>query len=120
MASAAPPDKNFAHFTAVKLTEAHNRLGQIVDDCQREPVILQKHQRPRAAIVSMEFLEHALEALHGYREVLTTETMTDEQKADLEAARPSAAEIAADRWDDEGDASAEAGRRSELRLPFRP
>ncbi|MBC7580837.1 MAG: type II toxin-antitoxin system Phd/YefM family antitoxin [Tardiphaga sp.] len=117
MASAVP-ERNFDQFTAVKLTDAHNRLGQIVDDCQREPVILQKHQRPRAAIVSMEFLEHALEALHGYREVITTETMTDEQKAHLEAARPSAEEIAADKWDDERDPITEAGRRSKLRLPI--
>jgi len=116
----AASERDFSNFTAVKLTEAHNRLGQIVDDCQREPIILQKHQRPRAAIVSMEFLKHALDALHGYREVITPETMTDEQKAHLEAARPGAAEIAADTWDDDGDAAAQSGRRSELRLPFRP
>jgi len=118
MASLAP-EKTYDHFPAVKLTEAHNRLGQIVDDCQREPVILSKHQRPRAAIVSMEFLEHALEALHGYREVISAETMTDEQKAHLEAARPSAGEIAADKWDDEPDTASAGRRRSELRLPFR-
>lgn len=118
MASVAS-EKTYDHFPAVKLTDAHNRLGQIVDDCQREPVILRKHQRARAAIVSMEFLEHALEALHGYREVINAETMTNEQKAHLEAARPSAAEIAADKWDDESDPAAETRRRSELRLPFR-
>ncbi|WP_371424516.1 hypothetical protein [Tardiphaga sp.] len=117
MASAVP-ERNFDQFTAVKLTDAHNRLGQIVDDCQREPVILYKHRRPRAAIVSMEFLEHALEALHGYREVIATETMADEQMVHLEAVRPSAAEIVADKWDDECDPDAEAGRRSKLRLPF--
>lgn len=116
----AASDKDFSNFAAVKLTDAHNRLGQIVDDCQREPIILQKHQRPRAATVSMEFLEHALNAIHGYREVITPETMTDEQKAHLEAARPKAAEIAAGKWDDDGDAAAESRRRSELRLPFRP
>lgn len=66
----------------------------------------------------MEFLKHPLEALHGYRDVITTETMTDEQKANLEAARPSAAEIATDKWDDGRDPVAEGGRRSKLRLPF--
>ncbi|MEA3040577.1 MAG: hypothetical protein QOC65_66 [Sphingomonadales bacterium] len=111
-------ERNLGQYTAVKLTEAHNRLGQIVDDCQRGPIILEKHKRPRAAIVSVDFLEEALTALHGYREVLTRETMTDEQKADLEAARPSAAEIASGRWADEPDSAAEEGRRSELRLPF--
>lgn len=44
----AIPERTFP-FAAVRLTDAHNRLGQIVDDCQREPVILQKHQRARAA-----------------------------------------------------------------------
>ena len=53
----------------------------------------------------MESVEQAPEPLHGCREVLTAETMTDAQKADLEASRPSATEIAADRWDDEVDAT---------------
>ena len=29
--ASAEPERNFDHFTAVKLTDAHNRLGQIVD-----------------------------------------------------------------------------------------
>ncbi|VWX51060.1 Antitoxin [Novosphingobium sp. 9U] len=116
----ANPERTFP-YAAVRLTDAHNRLGQIVDDCQREPVILQKHQRARAAIVSMEFLEHALHAIHGYREVITPETMTDEQKAHLEASRPSAEDLETDTWADErSDAAATARRHSELRLPFRP
>lgn len=115
----ARSDQEFPDFESVKLTDAHNNLGRIVDACQHAPVILQKHQRNRAAVVSIEFLQSAIAALHGNREVITTETMTDDQKARLEAARPSDAEIAADRWDDELDPAAEARRRSELRLPFR-
>jgi hypothetical protein len=92
---------DFPGFVSIKLTDAHNRLGQIVDDCQLEPVILRKHQRNRAAVVSMTFLEQALEALHGHREVITPETMTDEQKADLATSWPSADELATGRWRDE-------------------
>ena len=97
----AEATRDYPEFVSVKLTDAHNRLGQIVDDCQRDPVILQKHQRNRAAVVSMDFLEQALEALHGHREVITPETMTDDQKTDLATSWPSAAELAADRWADE-------------------
>lgn len=59
-----------------------------------------------------------MEGLHGYRQVLTSETMADEQWVALEASRPTAAELAADKWDDEPDAPTEAGRRSKLRFPF--
>lgn len=93
--------RDYPGFVSIKLTDAHNRLGQIVDDCQLEPVILRKHQRNRAAVVSMTFLEQALDALHGHREIITPETMTDDQKADLATSWPSADEQAADRWDGE-------------------
>lgn len=93
--------RDYPGFVSIKLTDAHNRLGQIVDDCQHEPVILRKHQRNRAAVVSMAFLEQALDALHGHREVITPETMTDDQKADLATSWPSAAEQATGRWNDE-------------------
>jgi len=115
----AADERDFSRFTAVKLTDAHNHLSQIVDDCQRQPIILQKHRRPRAAIVSMAFLEHALEALHGYREIMDPEMMTDDQKADLATSWPTDAEVASDSWTDAPDPAAEARRRSELRLPFR-
>ena len=90
----------FADYPSVKLTEAHNRLGQIVDECQREPIILRKHDRNRAAIVSMDFLEEALDALHGHRRVTRTETLTDDQKADIRAALPTNDEISTGRWAD--------------------
>jgi hypothetical protein len=96
----AEADHSYAGFAAVRLTDAHNRLGRIIDESQRGPVILQKHQRPHAAVVSMHFLEQALDALHGHRQVITPETMTNEQKADLEAGWPSDAELTSDRWND--------------------
>jgi hypothetical protein len=55
----------------------------------------------------------------GNRAVTAAETMSDEQRADLEASRPKAEEIATDKWTDEPDTTAARQRRSRLRLPFR-
>lgn len=37
----------------VAATEAKNRLGAILDDAQREPVIIQRQERDVAVVVSM-------------------------------------------------------------------
>jgi hypothetical protein len=55
----------------------------------------------------------------GNRAVIAAETMSDEQRADLAASRPTAEEIAADRWADEPLNAPEKSRRAKLRLPFR-
>lgn len=55
----------------------------------------------------------------GNRAVIKKETMSDEQRADLAASRPSDDEITADRWADEPDTAREKSRRAKLRLPFR-
>lgn len=55
----------------------------------------------------------------GNREVMAAAAMSDEQRAELAASRPTAEEIAADRWADENDPAAEKSRRAKLRLPFR-
>ncbi len=55
----------------------------------------------------------------GNRTVITAETMSDEQRAELAASRPTAEEIAADRWADEPAIAPEKSRRAKLRLPFR-
>ncbi len=46
----------------VSLTEVHNRLRQMIDDCQDRPIIVKKHGRRRAALVSIDFYEAALMA----------------------------------------------------------
>lgn len=56
---------------------------------------------------------------HGNRAVIAAETMSGEQRADLATSRPTAEEIAADRWADEHDPAVEKSRRAKLRLPFR-
>ncbi|WP_298674033.1 hypothetical protein [uncultured Sphingomonas sp.] len=55
----------------------------------------------------------------GNRTAIAAETMNDEQRAELAASRPTAAEIAADRWADEPEIAPEKSRRAKLRLPFR-
>lgn len=55
----------------------------------------------------------------GDRTVIAAETMSDEQRAELAASRPTTEEIAADRWADEPDIAPEKSRRAKLRLPFR-
>lgn len=55
----------------------------------------------------------------GDRSVIRAETMSDEQRAALAASRPTAEEIAADRWADEPEIAPEKSRRAKLRLPFR-
>lgn len=56
---------------------------------------------------------------NGNREVIAADAMSDEQRAELAASRPTAEEIAADRWADEPDAAPKKPRRAKLRLPFR-
>lgn len=55
----------------------------------------------------------------GNRTVIAAEDMSDEQRAELAASRPTAEEIAADRWADEPHMAPEKSRRAKLRLPFR-
>ena len=86
----------------VNLTDFHKSPGVYVDQSQTRPVILTKHKRPFAAVVSAQWLEHAeaaLAALHGNRRVYSEGTFPNDFAARLEASLPSDAEIAADRWD---------------------
>jgi prevent-host-death family protein len=41
----------------VAATEAKNRLGALIDDAQREPVIIQRQERDVAVLVSMRDFE---------------------------------------------------------------
>lgn len=97
----ADTSRGYSGFVAIDVKDACNRIGQIVDECQRGPVILCKNQQHRAAVVSMIFLEQALEALHGYREVITPRALTIGQKADLAASWPNADERTNGRWENE-------------------
>jgi prevent-host-death family protein len=41
----------------ITATEAKNRLGAIIDDAQREPVIIQRQERDVAVVISMQEYE---------------------------------------------------------------
>jgi len=84
-------------FASVALTDFHNHPGTVVDQSQQGPVVLTKNRRRYAAVVSIDYLERAaaaLEAMHANRRVITSETMTDDDAARIEASLPSDAEIA--------------------------
>lgn len=89
-------------FASVALTDFHNHPGTVVDQSQQGPVVLTKNRRRYAAVVSIDYLDRAaaaLAALHANRRVFTTESMTDDDAARIEASIPSDAEIAAGRYD---------------------
>ncbi len=89
-------------FASVTLTDFHNRPGAIVDQSQQAPVVLTKHNRRYAAVVSIDYLDRAaaaIAALHANRRVITSETMTDDDAARLEASLPSEAEAGAKLYD---------------------
>ena len=93
---------NAESFASVALTDFHNHPGTVVDQSQHGPVVLTKNRRRYAAVVSIDYLDRAaaaLEALHANRRVFTSETMTDDDAARIEASLPSEAEIAAGRFD---------------------
>ncbi|PZU05729.1 MAG: prevent-host-death family protein [Sphingobium sp.] len=86
----------------VSLTDFHKSPGVYVDQSQTRPVILTKHKRPFAAVVSAQWLEHAeaaLATLHGNRRVYSEGTFPNDFAARLEASLPSEAELAAGQWD---------------------
>jgi len=93
---------NAESFVSVALTDCHNHPGTVVEQSQHGPVVLTKNRRRYAAVVSIDYLDRAaaaLEALHANRRVFTSETMTDDDAARIEASLPSEAEIAAGRFD---------------------
>jgi prevent-host-death family protein len=89
-------------FASVAVTDFYNHPGTVVDQSQQGPVVLTKNRRRYAAVVSIDFLDRAataLAALHANRRVFTTESMTDDEAARIEASISSDAEIAAGRYD---------------------
>ncbi|OAH45450.1 hypothetical protein AX777_17745 [Sphingobium yanoikuyae] len=56
---------------------------------------------------------------NGHPRAISAATMSDEHRAALETSRPTAEEIAADRWADEPDTAPDKSHRAKLRLPFR-
>lgn len=75
----------------ITATEAKNRLGAVIDDAQREPVIIQRQDRDVAVVVSMSDFEriHAtsVAAFIEARKALAAEAkangLTSEKLAEL-------------------------------------
>jgi hypothetical protein len=87
-------------FDRVSLTAARNGLALMIDGCQRQPIILQSHARSRAALVSIDFLQTAIEAITQQTApiaVMAQDIPYDIQK-DIVASYPSDAEIAIGGW----------------------
>ncbi len=68
------------HITSVEL---HKKLGQTIDDAQREPVVVTKHGRPHAVIVSAAYFEQLQRAVRRAR---LTGSLTPAEAAAAEAA----------------------------------
>ncbi len=48
--------------TKITSREAQNRFGQLLDEAQKEPIVITRHERPVAVVISRERYEE-LEAL---------------------------------------------------------
>ena len=67
----------------VTSVELHKKLGQTIDAAQREPVVVTKHGRPHAVIVSAAYFEQLQRAVRRAR---LTGSLTPEEAAAAEAA----------------------------------
>ena len=75
----------------VAATEAKNRLGAILDAAQREPVVIRRHARDIAVVLSMADYERLrsgnVQAFLGLRNEVSAEArahgLTDERLAEL-------------------------------------
>jgi len=75
----------------VAATEAKNRLGAILDDAQREPIIIQRQERDIAVVLSMTEFERMragnvkafLEARNALAEEAKANGLTEEKLASL-------------------------------------
>jgi prevent-host-death family protein len=91
----------------VPLTTFHNHTGQYLDLGRRSPVTITKHGRPDLTIADAAYFERIERMAAGQilavldLQVVTAAEMPTEHAAIFEAARPSAEEIAADRWNDD-------------------
>lgn len=91
----------------VPLTTFHNHTGQYLDLGRRAPVTITKHGRPDLTIADAGYFERIERIAAGQilavldLQAVPAAEMTAEHAAIFEAARPSADEIAADRWNDD-------------------
>ena len=90
----------------VPLTRFHNNTGEFLDLSTRTPVVLTSHGRDRHIIAEAGYFRHLEKIAKGQLleamdlKVVDTADMSNEDRAVLEASRPSAEEIASDTWND--------------------
>jgi PHD/YefM family antitoxin component YafN of YafNO toxin-antitoxin module len=90
----------------VPLTRFHNNTGEFLDLATKQPVILTSHGRERHIIADSDYFRHLEQAARGNIldhmeiEAVAATEMTDADRRALDNARPSASEIANDRWED--------------------
>ncbi len=91
----------------VPLTTFHNHTGQYLDISRREPVTITKHGRPDITIAEAAYFERIERIAAGQilavldLVAVITDEMPDDHRALFEASRPTAQEIAQDRWNDD-------------------
>ena len=94
----------------VPLTDFHNHTGQYLDRVRRSPVTITKHGRPDLTIADAAYFERIERIAAGQilavldLQAVPTAEMTAEHAALFEAARPTAQELASDRWNDDAAA----------------
>ena len=93
-------------FEHVPLTRFHNNTGEFLDLSTRTPIILTSHGRERHVIADVGYFRHLEAAAPGRlheamdMKAMRASDMSADDRAALEAARPSDAEIANDQWND--------------------
>ncbi len=90
----------------VPLTRFHNNTGEFLDLSNRTPVVLTSHGRDRHIIAEIEYFRHLEDVAAGRlleamdHRIVRAADMNGEDRAALNASRPSADEIARDQWGD--------------------
>ena len=94
----------------VPLTAFHNRTGEYLDLGRRAPVTITKHGRPDITLAEASYFERleriAAGQILAVLDLIAVEAagMSEDHAAIFEAARPSAEELVADRWNDDAAA----------------
>ncbi len=90
----------------VPLTKFHNATGEYLDMALRSPIILTSHGRKRQIVADSAYFERLEELARGNIikamdiQAGFTADMTQEQRERLLANRPTAEEVANDKWND--------------------
>lgn len=91
---------------SVPLTRFHNNTGEFLDLATRMPVVLTSHGRERHIIAEIGYFRHLEKVAKGQLldamdlQAVKTDEMSENDRAVLKVSRPSAKELADDKWQD--------------------